>query len=136
MVGRSVVGGVVLAAATASASPANFTFTGTNPGFVAVTRNGIAVSDVAADVTGARDVVGSSAEPVLYVASDASHVYFRIRVNSDALVTAMNLTTYAWGCALDTNGNVQKLRGAHVRRRHHGARHRELLHEHGHDHLE
>ena len=104
---RLVVGVVLLASGTASATPASFTFTGGNPGFVALRRNGLAVSDTAQDVTGARDVVGSSTDPAVYVASDASHVYFRIRVNSDALTTAANFTTYAWGCAFETNGNLQ-----------------------------
>src|SRR5262245_50700367 len=107
MVARCVVGVVLLAAGPASASPASFSFTGSNPGFVAVTRNGIEVSGVAADVTGARDVVGATGTPVIYVASDANHVFFRIRVNSDALTTATNFTTYAWGCAIDTDGNLQ-----------------------------
>jgi cysteine-rich repeat protein len=107
MVARWVVGVVLLAAGPASANPASFSFTGSNPGFVGVTRNGIEVSDAAADVTGARDIVGGAGAPVIYVASDANHVYFRIRVNSDALTTPTNLTTYAWGCALDTNGIAQ-----------------------------
>src|SRR5688500_18299401 len=103
---RWVVGVVLLASGAASATPASFSFTGSNPGFVAVRRNMFAVTDTA-DVTGARDIVGSTTDPALYVASDASHVYFRVRVNSTALVTAANFTTYAWGCAIDTNGDLQ-----------------------------
>jgi len=66
------------------------------------------VADVSGDATPLdRDIVGNAANPVSYVYSDGTHLYFRLRVNATALTTATNFTASSWGCVIDTNQDAK-----------------------------
>src|SRR5262245_31213405 len=43
-------------------------------------NGGVPLDDPEGDTPGARDVVGDAANPMLYIGSDATHLYFRLRV--------------------------------------------------------
>jgi MYXO-CTERM domain-containing protein len=51
-----------------------------------------------------RDVVGDSDQPALYIHADANHVFFRMRVSSDAR-TASGFSNFGWGVQMDTDGD-------------------------------
>jgi cysteine-rich repeat protein len=56
------------------------------------------------DAAGSRDIVGDATGPAFYVAADADHLYFRLRVNADPAQGA-GLDAHAWGCLIDTDGD-------------------------------
>lgn len=99
--------GGFFAASYVAASPAAFTFAPPNPGWVPVTNNGVPIGDVEGDVPGPRDIVGDAANPMLFVAADATHVYFRLRVDSTPLQNATNFTPFGWGCFINTDDDLQ-----------------------------
>ncbi|HRI68327.1 MAG TPA: hypothetical protein PK156_29055 [Polyangium sp.] len=88
------------------ASPAAFTFTPPNPGWVVALNNGAPLTDLEGDSPGPRDIVGDAANPVLFIASDAEHIYFRLRVNAYPLQSPTNFTSYGWGCLINTDSNL------------------------------
>ncbi len=89
------------------ANPSTFTFPAPNPGWVVALNNGQPVTDVEGDTPGARDIVGDAANPMLYIASDATHLYFRLRIDSDPLQNATNFGPFGWGCLINTDSNQQ-----------------------------
>jgi Cys-rich repeat protein len=88
----------------AAATPA--TFPALNQ-WVVVTLGNTPVFDPEGDTPGARDIVGDATFPMLYIASDATHIYFRLRVDSDPLQNATNFGPFGWGCFIDTDDNPQ-----------------------------
>ncbi|MCU0691586.1 MAG: DUF4215 domain-containing protein [Polyangiaceae bacterium] len=96
----------LLAPSHASATPASFTFTAPNPGFVPALLGGQPLVDPEGDMPAARDIVGDSANPLLYVASDAAHIYLRLRVDSNPLDDATNFGPFGWGCFINTDTNL------------------------------
>lgn len=50
-----------------------------------------------------RDVVGDATSPALYFAADASHYFFRMRVDA-APTTGTEFRPFGWGVELDTDG--------------------------------
>ncbi|MEO5726794.1 MAG: hypothetical protein ABI134_31390 [Byssovorax sp.] len=66
----------LLAPADVAATPATFTFIPPNPGWVPALLIGAPVNDPAGDIQGPRDIVGDAANPMLFVASDATHLYW------------------------------------------------------------
>lgn len=107
----SAIAALVLAAAPfaattdAVASPAPFTFSSPNTGWFAVPLGGVPLGDPANDAPTARDVVGDAASPMLFVASDATHVYFRLRVDQDPTQSSTNFAAVGWGCYLDLDAD-------------------------------
>src|SRR5687767_10202936 len=77
--------GAFFVASYVVATPASFTFVAPNPGWVAVTNDGVPIGDVEGDTPGARDIVGDAANPMMFVAADATHIYFRLRVDDNPL---------------------------------------------------
>ncbi len=89
------------------ASPASFTFTPPNGGFIPALNGGVPLTDVEGDTPGPRDIVGDANNPMLYLASDATHVYFRLRVDESPLQSATNFSPFGWGCFVNTDANLQ-----------------------------
>jgi cysteine-rich repeat protein len=89
------------------ANPSTFEFSAPNPGWVVALKNGQPLTDFAGDALGARDIVGNAANPMLYIASDATHLYFRLRLDSDPLQNVTNFKAVGWGCLINTDGNQQ-----------------------------
>jgi len=54
----------------------------------------------------ARDVVGDDAHPMAYVHSDATYLYFRLRINQSALVSATDLVDSSYGCVIDVDDDA------------------------------
>jgi hypothetical protein len=78
-----------------------------------LTRNAAAISDPASDGTPslpAIDVVGDTgANPAAYVASDATNLYFRMRLANtprDPIKPSRFVLGYAWTCLIDTYSGV------------------------------
>jgi len=63
------------------------------------------LTDPEGDAAGSRDMVGDVANPLAFVYSDATHYYFRLRIDSTVLQTATNFAPFGWGCVLDTNND-------------------------------
>lgn len=89
------------------ASVASFTFTAPNPGWVAAKIGGSFLSDPQGDTTGSRDIVGDQTYPLLYVGADATHLYYRLRVDSTPLQSGTNFKPFGWGCVVNTDSNSQ-----------------------------
>ncbi|MEZ4293475.1 MAG: DUF4215 domain-containing protein [Polyangiaceae bacterium] len=70
-------------------------------------NDGQPLTDPEGDTPGPRDIVGDAANPMLYIASDATHLYFRLRVDSNPLQNATNFTPFGWGCFINTDANLQ-----------------------------
>jgi hypothetical protein len=75
-------------------------------GWVVVTNDGVAVTDPLRDATNSRDIVGDADNPAAYVARDATHIFFRLRVSADPKQNASNFSPFGWGVALDTDQNT------------------------------
>lgn len=74
-----------------------------------LTCGGVPSYDGVADQAGAsneRDVVGDSADPALYIYSDASFVYFRMRVDSDPS-SGSELRPFGWAVEFDSDADLQ-----------------------------
>lgn len=50
-----------------------------------------------------RDVVGDAAQPALYIAADATHLYLRMRVDAEP-TTGTDFGPFGWGVEMDTDG--------------------------------
>ncbi|MFS8065028.1 MAG: hypothetical protein ACMG6S_01525 [Byssovorax sp.] len=86
--------------------PATFAFISPNPGWVPALLVGTPVDDPAGDIQGPRDIVGDAANPMLFIASDATHLYLRLRLNGDPTQTPTNFTPFGWGCFIDTDNDT------------------------------
>lgn len=76
----------------------------TDNDWVVLSRSSAPICDAAGDSSApAVDVVGNADFPMAYVQGDATHLYFRLRVDKSVLQTATNLKPYGWGCVIDTN---------------------------------
>jgi cysteine-rich repeat protein len=75
-------------------------------GWVVATNSGQAVTDIQGDTQGSRDIVGDAANPMLYIASDANHLFFRLRVDSDPLQNPTNFKPFGWGCLINTDSDL------------------------------
>jgi len=64
------------------------------------------IGDVAGDAPGSRDTVGNSDYPMAYIQSDATHFYFRLRLNAAARQNAKTFKPYGWSCVIDTDGDA------------------------------
>ena len=87
------------------ASQTTFTFPMPNPGWVIARTGGLPVGDIEGDASTARDIVGDAAHPALYIASDATHLYFRLRLDIDPRQAATNIGPFGWGCLINTDGD-------------------------------
>ncbi|MDC0747126.1 hypothetical protein [Polyangium mundeleinium] len=61
------------------------------------------LGDPEGDTAGARDIVGNEQFPLAYVYSDATHYYFRMRIDESVLQNATNFLSFGWGCVIDTD---------------------------------
>ncbi len=100
------------AASTALAQPAYFpnddTYSavtcGTKPAFDPL-KDGKSAKD-------ARDLVGDSTNPAMYVTSDGKYAYFRMRLDANPVSTTkglMPLLKFGWGVGLDTNNDATNM---------------------------
>lgn len=90
--------GLVCARAEAQVFPAD-------SGWTEVTRNGVPLGDPI-DSSGGRDVVGDETDGCAFIGRDATHIYFRLRVDGSPLQTPIDLMPFGWGVELDTDGNL------------------------------
>ncbi len=73
----------------------------------ALTRGGVPVEDVEGDVVGSRDIVGDATNPAAYIWSDATHMFFRLRLDDDPLDSQRtDLRPFSWGVEFETDGNT------------------------------
>lgn len=72
--------------------------------WVALGRGGSAVGDVVGPGTSETDVVGSAANPAVFVWSDATDLYLRVRVNDKPTNADSSWKSALWGCLIDTDG--------------------------------
>ena len=70
-----------------------------------VTQVTAPLGDQTGDAPGPRDIVGDETSPVAYVQSDATHHYFRLRVDQKAIKNSFDFSPYGWGCLIDTDGD-------------------------------
>ncbi len=70
-----------------------------------VSQNGAPLTDPVGDSAGSRDIVGDVTNPAAYVYSDATYLYFRLRLNEDPS-TGMQLRPFGWGVLFETDGNL------------------------------
>lgn len=87
------------------ATPATFTFPAPNPGWVVARNGGMPIVDVEGDAGTARDIVGDATHPALFIASDATHLYFRLRLDVDPRQNATNIGPFGWGCLINTDND-------------------------------
>jgi hypothetical protein len=73
--------------------------------WLVLTRASTPIGDGDGDSPGPRDIVGNAAFPMAYVQSDATHLYFRLRINESILSSATNVKPYGWGCVIDIDGD-------------------------------
>src|SRR5689334_6094597 len=88
------------------ANPATFTFNPPNPGWIVALNSGMPVIDGEGDGSGSRDIVGDAANPSLYMAIDNTHLYFRLRLDSNPAQSATKFTPYGWGCVINTDSDL------------------------------
>lgn len=88
------------------ATPATFTFPGPNPGWVIARNGGLPIVDTEGDAPTARDIVGDATHPALFIASDATHLYFRLRLDVDPRQNATNIGPFGWGCLINTDSDL------------------------------
>ncbi|MDI1481161.1 MopE-related protein [Polyangium sp. y55x31] len=94
------------AAATAQTFPAAATWAPLTR-FDAGSGTHLPIGDVSGDATGARDIVGNTANPVSYVHADGTHFYFRLRVNTTALAAPTNFdNSSSFGCVIDADADA------------------------------
>lgn len=91
-----------LIADTAAAQP---DFSAADAGWLVVTRQGVPLTDVETDSTGAREAVGSEASPAVYVFRNATHLFFRLRLDQDPRQGA-GLAPFGWGAEIDVDGDL------------------------------
>ncbi len=90
--------------ALAATFPTTWTPVAINPGDGGVEYLG----DPAGDGQGnGRDIVGTNENPAFYVASDATHFFFRIRLDLSPLQSENDLRPYGWGILIDADGDVR-----------------------------
>jgi hypothetical protein len=78
-------------------------------GWLPLTQSGIALTDPSGDESPAVpgiDIVGDKNDPAAFIASDASFLYFRLRLAGNP-VSPINhhFTSYAWTCLLDIDAD-------------------------------
>jgi len=88
------------------ATPSTFTFPAPNPGWVIARNGGQPIIDIEGDASGARDIVGDATHPALFIASDATHLYFRLRLDVDPRQNATNIGPFGWGCLINTDSDL------------------------------
>lgn len=70
-------------------------------------RGGNPIVDAARAGAGAfSDVVGDAASPAVFIASDATYLFLRIRVSGDPSSGGLFADDAAWGCLVDTDGDL------------------------------
>ena len=74
--------------------------------WVTLGRGGSAVGDVVGPGTSETDVVGNAANPAVFVWSDATDLYVRIRVNDKPTNADGSWKSALWGCLVDTDGTL------------------------------
>jgi uncharacterized repeat protein (TIGR01451 family) len=95
----------VLISALAAASPV-FAWPAESQ-WVTVYQNYSPLQDNSSDTNGSRNIVSDSSHGAAYFYNDGSHIYFRLRLDSDPSGQGGqgNLQAFGWGVDLDTNNN-------------------------------
>jgi MYXO-CTERM domain-containing protein len=75
----------------------------------ALTQNGQGIGDPLADgQNNGREIVGDANDPAMFVYSDGTHFFVRLRLDIDPRQagSAANLRPYGWGILIDTDGDL------------------------------
>lgn len=72
----------------------------------AVPRDGVPVGDPEGDAATSRDIVGDATSPAAYIYRDATHLYFRLRVDSDPRMVVTEYNPFGWGVEISTDGDL------------------------------
>ncbi len=88
------------------ASPSTYTFPAPNPGWVIARNGGLPLTDIEGDAASGRDIVGNPMNPALYIASDATHLYIRLRLDVDPRQNTTNIGPFGWGCLINTDSEL------------------------------
>ncbi len=103
---RRLVGAASLAALALVAGPANAATFPADGAWKAIQQKGTAIGDVATDgQNNGREIVGDAANPAVFIAVDATHMFVRLRVDTDPMQGAA-LRSFGWGILVDTDGNL------------------------------
>jgi hypothetical protein len=77
--------------------------------WVPVTQGNQGLGDPGNDgSTNAREVVGDAAHPALYIFSDGTSFFFRVRLDIDPQSAPGNLGPFGWGILIDSDGDYGK----------------------------
>ena len=76
-----------------------------NTNWLAVKQGGVVLGDSLTDETQERNLVGNTTDPVAYVYSDSTYLYFRIRLDGDPKKNASELNSGTWGVLLDIDAD-------------------------------
>ncbi|MBX3233214.1 MAG: hypothetical protein KIT84_20695 [Labilithrix sp.] len=101
--------GVLAAALTIEHSAEAQTFpnppTNANPFWIPIRRGGNVIGDLPNANADYRDIVGDATFPAAYVASDATFLYFRVRINGSPGTLGSLGNNRGYGCMIDVNNN-------------------------------
>lgn len=76
-----------------------------NQTFVDLRRGGAIIEDAPNDAAGPLDALGDASAPAAGIQRDATHFFFRLRVDSTALAGPGDFVDGAWVCLVDTTAN-------------------------------
>jgi hypothetical protein len=74
--------------------------------WIPLTKNGVPIGDIVGDAPNERDIVGNAANPAAYAHQDATHLFFRLRVNARPTFNDNTFRPFGWGCAVESDGVV------------------------------
>jgi MYXO-CTERM domain-containing protein len=74
--------------------------------WVPLRQGGVVLGDPLADAQGPRDIVGDAQNGAAFIYRDATHLFFRLRVNVDPRQSATEFRPYGWGVEFDSDGNT------------------------------
>ncbi len=107
--GRSAtckLAGLAIAVALGVASPAAAATFPADDAWTPVTQAGQGIGDVTSDgQNNGREIVGSTDFPAVYVATDDTYFFFRLRLDENP-VNGGQLRPFGWGLLIDIDGNL------------------------------
>jgi len=68
-----------------------------------LSRSALVITDATGPVPNELDVVGDALSPAVFVGSDATHLYMRIRVNDKPTNPDGTFKSSLWGCVIETD---------------------------------
>lgn len=94
---------LVMGAGTASASQATFP---SGNAWVPISQGGVVLGDPRGDFQRSRDIVGDETHGAAFVARDATHMFFRLRVDDSPLQGSGDYQPFGWGVLFDIDADA------------------------------